>query len=210
MDAPRIKICGITRLEDAELATELGAWAIGLILAPGSPRRAKPAEAERIAAALKRRTEVTGVFVNAHLDDVARLHARIGFTLLQLHGDEGPAYAAEARRRLGIPVIKARAVRTRGDVQALDAFRDADYHMVDAPKDGDGDAIDVALLGERRAHRPLILAGGLTPDNVAAAAAAVQPFAVDTARGTEAEPGVKDPEKMRAFFAALATPAPAP
>jgi phosphoribosylanthranilate isomerase len=209
MDAPRIKICGITRLEDAELAAELGAWAIGLVLAPGSPRRAKPAEAERVAAALKRRTEVAGVFVNAHLDDVARLHARIGFTLLQLHGDEGPSYAAEARRRLGIPVIKARAVRTRGDVQALDAFRDADYHMVDAPKDGAGEAIDADLLAERRAHVPLILAGGLTPDNVAAAAAAVRPFAVDTARGTEAEPGIKDPDKLRAFFAALTTAAPA-
>jgi phosphoribosylanthranilate isomerase len=224
VDAPRVKICGITRLEDAQLAAELGAWAVGLIFAPGSPRRVRPAEAERVAAALRAtrtghrdgsggarrgstRAEVAGVFVNAHLDDVARLHTRIGFTLLQLHGDEGPAYAAEAHRRLGIPVIKARAVRTRGDVQALDAFRDVDFHMADAPKDGDGEALDVGLLGERRSTVPLILAGGLTPDNVAAAAAAAQPFAVDTARGTESEPGVKDPEKLRAFFAALSIPA---
>jgi phosphoribosylanthranilate isomerase len=205
--APRIKICGITRLEDAQLAAELGAWAVGLIFAPGSPRRAKPAEAERVAAALRRRTEVAGVFVNASLDDVARLHTRIGFTLLQLHGDEGPAYAAEAHRRLGIPVIKARAVRTRGDVQALEAFREADFHMVDVPKDGDGEALDLTLLADRRSSVPLILAGGLTPENVGAAAAAAQPYAVDTARGTEAEPGIKDPEKLRAFFAALQTPA---
>jgi phosphoribosylanthranilate isomerase len=210
VDAPRVKICGITRLEDAQLAVELGAWAVGLILAPGSPRRVRPAEAERIAGALRRRAEVAGVFVNAHLDDVARLHTRIGFTLLQLHGDEGPAYAAEAHRRLGIPVIKARAVRTRGDVQALDAFREVAFHMLDAPKDGDGGALDVEFVGERRSTVPLILAGGLTPDNVAAAAAAVHPYAVDTARGTEAEPGVKDPERMRAFFAALATAAPTP
>jgi phosphoribosylanthranilate isomerase len=203
VDAPRVKICGITRLEDAQLAAELGAWAVGLILAPGSPRRARPADAEVIAGSLRRQVEVAGVFVNAHLDDVARLHTRIGFTVLQLHGDEGPSYAAEAHRRLGIPVIKARAVRTRGDVQALDAFRDVDFHMVDAPKDGDGDRLDVDLIAGRRSSVPLILAGGLTPDNVAAAAAAVQPYAVDTARGTEAEPGVKDPEKMRAFFEAL-------
>jgi phosphoribosylanthranilate isomerase len=207
VDVPRVKICGITRLEDAQLAAELGAWAVGLILSPGSPRRARPAEAERIAAALRRRTEVAGVFVNAHLDDVARLHTRIGFTVLQLHGDEGPSYAAEAHRRLGIPVIKARAVRTRGDVQALDAFRDVAFHLVDAPKDGAGDALDTDLLTGRRSDVPLILAGGLTPENVAAAAAAVRPFAVDTARGTEAEAGVKDPEKLRAFFAALTTSA---
>jgi phosphoribosylanthranilate isomerase len=207
VDVPRVKICGITRLEDAQLAAELGAWAVGLIFAPGSPRRVRPAEAERVAAALRRRAHVAGVFVNAHLDDVARLHTRIGFTLLQLHGDEGPSYAAEAHRRLGIPVIKARAVRTRGDIQALDAFRDVDFHLVDAPKDGDGEALDLGLIAERRSDVPLILAGGLTPANVAAAAAAARPYAVDTARGTEAEPGVKDPEKLRAFFAALTTPA---
>src|SRR5213078_422507 len=195
-DAPAVKICGLTRLEDAQLAVELGAWALGLIFAPGSPRRCRPAEAERIAAALRRRVELAGVFVNAHLDDVARLHTRIGFTLLQLHGDEGPAYANEAHRRLGIPVIKARAVRTRGDLQALEAFREVDFHMVDVPKDGDGAALDTELLGARRSSVPLILAGGLTPENVAAAAVAAQPFAVDTARGTEAEPGVKDPDKM--------------
>jgi phosphoribosylanthranilate isomerase len=98
-------------------------------------------------------------------------------------------------------------VRTRGDIQALDAFRDVDFHLVDAPKEGDGEALDLGLIGERRSDVPLILAGGLTPANVAAAAAAARPYAVDTARGTEAEPGVKDPEKLRAFFAALTTPA---
>src|SRR6058998_2410211 len=179
-DAPAVKICGLTRLEDAQLAVELGAWALGLIFAPGSPRRCRPAEAERIAAALRRRVELAGVFVNAPLDEVARLHDRIGFTLLQLHGDEGPAYCGEAHRRTGARVIKARAIRDRGDVQALDAFRDVDYHMVDQPKDGEGGFFDAALVRERRSHVPLILAGGLMPENVARIAAAVQPFAVDT------------------------------
>jgi phosphoribosylanthranilate isomerase len=207
--APKVKICGLTRLEDAELAVELGAWALGLIFAPGSPRRCRPADAERIAAAFRRRAQVTGVFVNAPLDEVARLHDRIGFTLAQLHGDEGPAYAAEVHRRTGAGVIKARAIRDRGDVQALDAFREVDYHMVDGPKGGVSQSVDAELVRARLSHVPLILAGGLTPENVAAAAAAVEPFAVDTASGTEARPGVKDPEKLRAFAAAVAATAPA-
>ena len=202
-DAPAVKICGLTRLEDAQLAVELGAWALGLIFAPGSPRRCRPAEAERIAAALRRRVELAGVFVNAPLDEVARLHDRVGFTLLQLHGDEGPAYCGEAHRRTGARVIKARAVRDRGDVQALDAFRDVDYHLIDAPKGAAAEPVDLDLVRARRSHVPLILAGGLTAETVAGAAAAARPFAVDTASGTEAEPGVKDPEKLRAFFAAL-------
>jgi len=203
MSVPHVKICGITRLEDAELAAELGAWAIGLIFAPGSPRRARPAEAERIAAALRRRAHVTGVFANASLDEIARLHERIGFTLLQLHGDEGPAFTAAAHRRTGVPVIKAHAIRTLGDVQALDTFRDVDFHLADIPKGGDGEPVEPELLRTRRSGIPLILAGGLTPENVAPAATAVRPFAVDTASGTEAEPGIKDPDKLRAFFIAL-------
>jgi phosphoribosylanthranilate isomerase len=202
-DAPRVKICGLTRLEDAQLAVELGAWALGLIFARGSPRRCRPLEADRIATTLRRRVELTGVFVNAPLDEVARLHDRIGFTLLQLHGDEGPAYCAEAHRRTGARVIKAHAVRDRGDVQALDAFRDVDFHLIDAPKGEAAEPVGLDLVRARRSHVPLILAGGLTPENVAAAAAAVRPYAVDTASGTEAEPGVKDPDKLRAFFGAL-------
>jgi phosphoribosylanthranilate isomerase len=152
---------------------------------------------------MRRRAEVAGVFVNATLDEVARLHDRVGFSLVQLHGDEGPAYCAEVHRRTGAGVIKARAIRDRGDVQALDAFREVDYHMADGPKGGVSQTVDAELVRARLSHVPLILAGGLTPENVAAAAAAVEPFAVDTASGTEAEPGVKDPERLRAFFEAL-------
>ena len=100
-------------------------------------------------------------------------------------------------------VIKAHAVRDRGDVQALDAFRDVDYHLIDAPKGAGAEPVDLDLVRARRSHVPLILAGGLTAETVAGAAAAARPFAVDTASGTEAEPGVKDPERLRAFFDAL-------
>ena len=96
-------------------------------------------------------------------------------------------------------------MRDRGDVQRLDAYRDVDFHLLDRPKDGSAESIDLSLVRARNSHVPLILAGGLTPENVAGAAATVQPYAVDTASGTEAEPGVKDPEKLRAFFDALAT-----
>jgi phosphoribosylanthranilate isomerase len=208
VETPRVKVCGLTRLEDAQLAAELGAWALSMIFWRGTPRRMRPAEAERLAAAFRRSdVELCGVFVNAPLDDVARLQDRIGFTLLQFHGEEGPAYCAEAHRRTGARVIKAKAVGDRGDVQALDAFRDVDFHLVDARvpgmRGGTGQTVDAGLVKSRRSHVPLILAGGLSPENVAAAAAAVEPFAVDTASGTESVPGVKDPEKLRAFFEAL-------
>lgn len=203
-----VKVCGLTRLEDAQLAHELGAWALSMIFWKGTPRRCKPAEAERIAAAFRRSgAELCGVFVNSTLDEVARMADRVGLTLLQFHGEEGPAFCAEAHRRTGARVIKAKAVGDRGDVQALDAFRDVDYHLIDARvegmRGGTGQAVDLDLVRARRSPIPLILAGGLNPGNVAGAAAAVHPFAVDTASGTEAEPGVKDPEKLRAFFEAL-------
>jgi phosphoribosylanthranilate isomerase len=206
---PRVKICGLTRVEDAALAVDLGAWALGMIFAPGSPRRCRIGDAEAIAGALRGRAELAGVFVNAPLDELVRLHERVRFTLLQLHGDEGPSYCSAAARRTGARIIKAANVADRGDVQALDAFREVDFHLVDARvagmRGGTGQTVDAELVRSRRSDLPLILAGGLTDENVAAAATAVQPFAVDTASGTEAEPGVKDHERLRAFFEAVET-----
>ncbi|MFI5292066.1 MAG: phosphoribosylanthranilate isomerase, partial [Candidatus Limnocylindrales bacterium] len=106
-DAPRIKLCGITSRDDALLAVEAGAWAVGCILWPGSPRACDPAEAAGIAAAVRRRAHVCGVFVNATLDEVAGLVDGIGLTMVQLHGDEGPAFCGEVARRTGAKVIKA-------------------------------------------------------------------------------------------------------
>src|SRR6202034_4920191 len=111
MDAPRAKICGITRFEDAALAAELGAWAVGMIFYPGSRRVCERAEAEAIGAALHRRVELAGVFVNATLDEIASVADHVGLTLVQLHGDEGPAFCAEVARRTGARTIKAAAVR---------------------------------------------------------------------------------------------------
>lgn len=209
---PRIKFCGITGLDDAKRAAEAGAWALGVILFPGSPRRCALPDAERIAATLRRQVEVCGVFVNAPLDEVTGVADGIGLTMVQLHGDEGPSYCAEVARRTGAKVIKAARVRTGADVAAIERFH-TDLHLLDAHQPGrwggTGETFDWELLAQRRTDIPFVLSGGLTPDNVAAAIEATHPFAVDTASGTESRPGVKDPEKLRAFAAAVASTAPA-
>jgi phosphoribosylanthranilate isomerase len=206
MDAPRIKVCGITSRDDALLAVEAGAWAVGCILWPESPRACDPAEAARIAATVRRRAHVCGVFVNAPLDHVAGLVDAIGLTMVQLHGDEGPAFCSEVARRTGAKVIKAGPVRGLADIRGLEPFH-TDYHLLDAHRSGmrggTGETFDWELVRSRRSKVPLVLSGGLRPENVADAIAAVRPFAVDTASGTEAAPGVKDPGKVAAFVEAV-------
>ncbi len=202
----KIKFCGITSLEDAERAISLDAWAIGLIFWPQSPRRCAPGAAVEIAAAAKRRAEIAGVFVNATLDHVAETADAVGLTMLQLHGDEGPAYCSEAARRTGCKVIKAARVRGGADVQALAPFH-TDYHLLDSYTaglpGGTGKTFAWDIARARRSRVPMILSGGLNPDNVAEAIAAVRPYAVDVASGVELRPGRKDPDKLAAFAAAV-------
>lgn len=205
----RAKLCGITNIDDARLCADAGAWALGLIFVPQSPRRAEVEEAERISAELRRRVELAGVFANAALDEVSSIAEHCGLTLIQLHGDEGPAYCAEIARRTGARVIKAVRAKDKASVRALLAYRDrVDYHLIDAYRagvlGGTGATFSWELAGELRdSSHPLILSGGLGPDNVAAGIASVQPFAVDSASGTEAEPGRKDPAKVAAFMRAV-------
>jgi phosphoribosylanthranilate isomerase len=203
----RVKICGITGLDDAERAADLGAWAVGMIFWPDSPRACPLTAAEEVGAALRRRVEVTGVFVNAPLDEVATVAERCGLTMLQLHGDEGPAYCREAARRTGCKVMKAARVKDRAAITALEPFR-VDYHLLDAyvpgTPGGTGERWGWELARRHRGPVPVVLSGGLTPDNVAEAIAATRPFAVDTASGTEATPGRKDPARLAGFFEAVA------
>jgi phosphoribosylanthranilate isomerase len=222
-EPPRIKICGLTRVGDAELAVELGAWAIGMVFYEPSPRRCSIAEAQRIVASLRRRVELCGVFVNAPMEEMVQVSDELGLTMLQLHGDEGPALCGEVARRTGTRVIKAAQVASEGEIRDMERFH-VDFHLLDARapephrrelRGGTGETFDWSLLRARRSSVPLILSGGLSSDNVAQAleTAARQghraiPYAVDTASGTEAAPGLKDPEKLRDFFAAVA-PAPA-
>ena len=205
----RVKICGITRLEDAELAASLGAWALGFILWPESKRAVEEAVAAGIARRVRRQVELVGVFVNPTLDEVARAADAIGLTHLQLHGDEGPSFAAEAARRTGAKVIKAARVAGGADLQALERFH-TDFHLLDTKvegaRGGSGRTWDWSLAAQRRSKVPMILSGGLTADNVAEGIAAVKPYAVDVASGVEASPGVKDPVKLEAFIS-IAAPA---
>jgi phosphoribosylanthranilate isomerase len=199
----RAKICGITRPDDADLAVGHGAWAIGMVRWPRSPRACDPDTAAAIVGAHRRRAACVGVFVNATLDALVAEVEAIGFTHLQLHGDEGPSFCTEAARRTGAKIIKAARVETEGDIRDLERFR-TDFHMLDAAagalRGGSGKTWDWSLLATRRSKVPLILSGGLSPDNVADAIAATRPYAVDTASGTESAPGVKDADKVVRFL----------
>jgi phosphoribosylanthranilate isomerase len=201
----RVKICGLTNLDDAAEAVRLGAWAIGLIHFEGSPRHCDPAEAARIAAAFRRKCEVAGVFVNPELEEVAKAVEDAGLTMVQLNGEEGPSFCAEIARRTGVKVVKAIHVASAADIHAAEAFR-TDFHLFDRRGKGlwggTGESFDWGLLGERRSEVPAIVAGGLKPENVAEAIAVTRPYAVDVASGVEAKPGRKDHAKMDAFFEA--------
>jgi phosphoribosylanthranilate isomerase len=204
--ATKIKFCGITNPVDAASAIDAGAWALGMILWPSSPRRCDLDVAAEIAAAYRRRAEIVGVFVNPTLQQLARAADEVGFTILQLHGDEGPVFCGEAARRTGCRVIKAARVRSRADIQALAAFH-TDFHLLDSyvrgVPGGTGETFAWELARAHRSKVPVILSGGLNSANVADAIAAVRPFAVDVASGVEATPGRKDPAKLEAFAAAV-------
>ena len=199
----RVKFCGITNLEDAELCAGHGAWALGMIFVPSSPRRCKQGEAARIVGALQRKVELVGVFQNATLDHVVHTAESLRLTMVQLHGDEGPSYADEVHRRTGAKVIKAVRIASRADVARLQPFR-TDFHLLDG---AGGTTFEWSLVREHRSDVPIITAGGLTPENVGDAIRATEPYAVDVASGIEvmgSHPPHKDPAKVAAFAAAAA------
>jgi phosphoribosylanthranilate isomerase len=210
--SPQVKICGITNLADAELAVELGAWALGMIFYDGSPRRCSQEQAQVITASLRRRVELCGVFVNTSLQEIVHSADDLGLSMLQLHGDEGPAFCAEVRRRTGLRVIKAAQVSGSGDVRDLERYH-VDFHLLDARakasarqgmRGGTGETFDWDLVAERRSKIPLILSGGLSAANVVEAVGVTRPYAVDSASGTESAPGHKDPQRLHDFFRAVA------
>jgi len=202
-----VKICGLTNLADAEMALEHGAWALGCVMWDGSPRACDPAQAQLIARRLGRSAEVCGVFVDMPLDEASRLIDTTGFTMVQLHGDEGPSYCEELGRRTGAKVVKAGRVSSAADVRDLERYRNVDYHLLDTRRTGlpggTGESWDWELAGRRRSKLPLIVSGGLDAGNVGAAIEAASPFAVDVASGVESSPGVKDEERVRSFMEAV-------
>jgi phosphoribosylanthranilate isomerase len=200
----RVKFCGITRLDDAEHAARIGAWAIGLNHWEGSPRQVDEVVAAEIGAELQRRVELVGVFVNERLDRIVRHAENERLTMVQLHGDEGLSFCREVGRRTGCKVIKAIRVRSAADLDLARSYR-TDFHLLDAHRDGvpggTGEAFDWEIVRGRRSRVPVILAGGLVPGNVGEAIEVARPFAVDVASGVESAPGIKDHELMTEFAA---------
>jgi phosphoribosylanthranilate isomerase len=197
VSAVRVKICGITSPEDALLAVSAGAFALGFNFHVASPRYVEVDRARAISAALPPGVWRVGVFVNRPRREVDEIAASAGLTALQFHGDEPPEYCRGWR----LTVVKAARVRTRADVERLAAYP-VELMLVDAYVEGvhggTGERFDWSLLRGIDRTR-LVLAGGLTPENVAAAVRTVRPFAVDVASGVEARPGIKDPEKVKQF-----------
>ncbi len=196
----RIKICGITRAQDARAAAELGADAIGLVFYSPSPRNVSLAQARAIVAELPPFVTVVGLFVDPSRDQVEAVLRACTINLLQFHGDEAPDFCGG----FGLPYIKAARVRADADlVQYLSSYRAAQGWLLDAYHDrlygGTGASFDWNLIPQGLA-RPVILSGGLTPGNVGAAVRRVRPWAVDVSSGVEATKGIKDAAKIAAFI----------
>jgi phosphoribosylanthranilate isomerase len=200
---PRVKICGIRRPEDAQLAVDLGAGALGFVFWPNSPRAVTAHEARGVIDRVPPFVAAIGVFVNQEPAEVLATARRAGLTAIQLHGDEDPSRYAGC----GWPVIKAVPV---GSGFTLSAVEDVPAEMtvlLDAHdpvrRGGTGRPIEWRVAATAARVRPIVLSGGLTPANVRTAVETVQPFAVDVSSGVESVPGIKDEAKLRAFFAAL-------
>jgi phosphoribosylanthranilate isomerase len=197
-----VKICGITRAEDADLAVELGATALGFVFWQGSPRFISEASARDIVRRNAGRVKSVGVFVDQSLEDVARTMDVVGLDVAQLHGTESPDYC----RLLNRPVIKAIGLQD-GEPAALDGFDPDMLILVDAHDasrhGGTGRTVNWDSARRIAAMRKTILAGGLTPENIARAVETVRPYGVDVSSGVEAAPGVKDAGRVRRFFEAL-------
>jgi len=199
----RIKICGITRAEDARIAVELGADAIGLVFYAPSPRYVGLAQARAIIAAVPPFVTVVGLFVDPARDQVESVLRACALSLLQFHGDEAPDFCGS----FGLPYIKAARVRADADlVQCLSPYHAAQGWLLDAYHEqlygGTGESFDWKLI-PRGLARPVILSGGLTPDNVGAAVRQVRPWAVDVSSGVEAAKGIKSAARIAAFIAGV-------
>ncbi len=194
----RVKICGITSIEDALAAVEAGADALGFVFFERSPRNITPEQAAAIIRRLPPFVQTVGLFVNEELATINSIAARCGLDVVQLHGEESPQFCAGVRRR----VIKAFRVK---NAASLDQIRDYDVAacLLDSwcpsAQGGTGKTFNWEIAAVAAASSRIILAGGLTPDNVGDAVKAVRPYAVDVSSGVESSPGIKDPVKIRNF-----------
>ncbi len=206
----RVKLCGLTALSDIDVAVAAGAAYVGFVFFPKSPRHLDVARAAAMSATVPAGICKVGLIVDADDAMLDLVTSAVPLDMLQLHGSETPDRVRAIKARYGLPVMKAVGVATSSDLVALDTYcRVADQVLVDAkpPKDaqlpgGNGLAFDWQLIAGRRWPVPWMLAGGLTPDNVAEAVRLTGARQVDVSSGIESAPGVKDPDLMRAFVAA--------
>lgn len=198
-----VKICGITRIDDALAAAHSGAHAIGLVFYKPSPRYVDPDRAAEIVRALPPFVTPVGLFVDASAEEVRTISARAGVQLIQFHGDESPGFCAQ----FGLPYMKAIRVRPGVDLlQYASDFHGAHALLLDAWQEGlhggTGAMFDWALIPPSL-PLPVVLSGGLNPDNVREAVRRVKPWAVDVSSGVEARKGIKDPAKIAAFISGV-------
>ena len=206
-DPIRIKVCGITRTEDARIAVAAGAHAIGLVFYAPSARFINPEQASALAKTIPPFVSVVGLFVNHDSHYIKATHNRVRFSLLQFHGNESPAFCRELSEALSIPFIKAIRVKSTQDIQKAYAdYKDAQGLLLDTyaahQAGGTGTAFDWSLIPQHRAL-PIILAGGLNSENLAQAITQVRPYALDVSSGVEQSPGIKSAKKIKAFVAQI-------
>jgi phosphoribosylanthranilate isomerase len=209
-----VKVCGITRLQDADCAAGLGASAIGFIFWPGSPRYIAPEDAREIVRQKSSRLSTVGVFVNESMEQIRKIMGTVGLDLAQLHGSESPEYCRQLAR-LGPPgpdgqmrLIKAVGLKDERAFDAeIDGFDPDVVILLDthdpARHGGTGRTVNWNAARQIAASRRTILSGGLSAENVGAALESVRPYGIDLSSGVESAPGVKDAGKLRRFFEAL-------
>jgi phosphoribosylanthranilate isomerase len=195
-----VKICGITSVEDAQAAVEAGADALGFVFYPPSPRYVTPAQAKQIAQTLPPFVTTVGLFVDVALDMVNDIAARCGLDRIQLHGRETPEFC----RRVKQPVIKAFRIKNADSMAHLSGYSVSAYlldtYVAGALPGGTGASFAWHLAAQAKPYGPVILAGGLTPENVETAIAQIRPYGVDVSTGVERAPGLKDHRKVHEFI----------
>ena len=208
MSCTKVKICGLSTPETMSAALEAGADFVGLVFHPASPRHVGIEVAAYLSSYVPAGVSVTGLFVDPEDEILRQTLENVRIDLIQFHGTETPARVTEIKEKFGKPVMKALPVSTRDDLKASDLYVTADWLLFDAKgtadmPGGNGLPFDWTLLEDFQSPRPYLLAGGLTPENVAEAVKRLRPPAVDVSSGVEAARGVKDPAKIRAFIEAV-------
>lgn len=198
----RVKICGITNLKDAKAAVEIGADALGFVFYKKSPRRISVRDAKYIIENLPPFVERIGVFVNERKETVKKIIKKCNLSAVQFHGDETPKYCSSFK---GLKVTKAIRIKDKKSFKKLTSFNNVGAILLDAFQEqkfgGTGKCFDWKLLRKYKKNKlPIILSGGLRPDNVTQAIRSVRPYAVDVSSGIESRPGKKDTRLMKAFF----------